>query len=117
MARDTDTIEHTRHRTKTKLETPWTEPASLTCHFVLRKLYTEPSISAFYQISINWAKWFYRRFFLIGQSQTRTVYAGHISCTIGSKNGYFVHDLSYIIPTKNQFIVRPGSRGEIQVFF
>jgi hypothetical protein len=43
------------------------------------------------------------KIFLIGQSQTRNVYVGHISCTIGSKNGYFVHDLSYIIPTKNQF--------------
>jgi hypothetical protein len=32
---------------------------------------------------------------------------------MGSKNGYFVDDLSYIIPTKNQFIVRPGSRGEM----
>jgi hypothetical protein len=33
MARDTDNIEHTRHRTKTTLETQWTEPASLTCHY------------------------------------------------------------------------------------
>ena len=46
----------------------------------------------------------------------RNVYVGHISCTIGSKNRYFVDDLSYIIPTKNQFIVRPGSRGEMLFF-
>jgi hypothetical protein len=31
---------------------------SLTCHFVLKKLYTEPSKGASYQISINLAKWF-----------------------------------------------------------
>ena len=42
----------------TELEAQWAEPVSLTCHFVLRKLYTEPSISASYQISINVAKWF-----------------------------------------------------------
>jgi len=51
-------IEYTRHRMKTKPETQWTEPASLICHFALRKLYTEPSIGAFNQISINLAKWF-----------------------------------------------------------
>jgi hypothetical protein len=35
------------------------EPVSLTCHFALRKLYTEPSIiGGSYQISINLAKWF-----------------------------------------------------------
>jgi len=50
QSRDTDNIEHTRHRRKTKPEIQWTEPASLTCHFVLRKLYTEPSMCAFYQI-------------------------------------------------------------------
>jgi hypothetical protein len=35
------------------------------------KLYTEPSIGAFYQISINMAKWFNFRedFFLVGQSE------------------------------------------------
>ena len=32
------------------------EPASLTCHFVLRKLYSEPSIGVSYQNSINLAK-------------------------------------------------------------
>jgi hypothetical protein len=41
-----------------KLEAQWAEPVSLTCHSVLRKLYTEHSIGASYQISINLAKWF-----------------------------------------------------------
>jgi hypothetical protein len=41
-----------------KLEAQWAEPVLLTCHFVLRQLYTKPSIGASYQISINLAKWF-----------------------------------------------------------
>ena len=41
-----------------KLDAQWAEPVSLTCHFVLRKLYSEPSIGASYQISINLAKRF-----------------------------------------------------------
>jgi hypothetical protein len=46
-----------------KLEAQLAKPESPTCYFVLRKLYTEHSIGASYQISINLAKWFYRRFF------------------------------------------------------
>jgi hypothetical protein len=41
-----------------KLEAHWDESVSLTYHFVLRKLYTEPSIGASHQIPINFAKWF-----------------------------------------------------------
>jgi len=41
-----------------KLEAHWAESVSLTYHFVLRKLYTEPSIGASHQIPINFAKWF-----------------------------------------------------------
>ena len=42
---------------------------ALTCHFVLSKLYSEPSIGASYQISINLAKWFQRRFFVANNKQ------------------------------------------------
>ena len=41
-----------------RLEVQRAEPVSLTCHFVFRNLYTEPSIGASYQISINLAKCF-----------------------------------------------------------
>ena len=44
-------------------KTQWAEPVSLTRHFVLRKLYTEASICASYQISSNLAKWFRGGFF------------------------------------------------------
>jgi hypothetical protein len=67
------------------LEAQWNKPVSLTCHFALRKFDTEPSKGASYQISINLAKWFERRFFQIGQSQARTAYGGHISCMNGTK--------------------------------
>ena len=33
----------------------------LTCHSVLRKLYTEPSIDASYKVLVHLAKWFQRR--------------------------------------------------------
>jgi hypothetical protein len=37
---------------------------------------------------------------LIGQSQTRTAYGGHISCMISTKYGNFEQDLPYSILTK-----------------
>ena len=77
-----------------------TRGMSLTCHFVLRKLYTGHFIGASYQISINLAKWFLRKKKLIGQSQTRTAYGDHISCMIGMKYGNFAQDLPCIIPIK-----------------
>ena len=38
------------------LEGQWVEPVLLTFHCVLRKLYTETSIGAYYLISTNFAK-------------------------------------------------------------
>ena len=72
---------------------------SPTCYFALRKLYTEHSIGAFYQNSINLAKWFYRKFFQLANNKQELL-CGHIGCTIGTKYGNFVQDLQYIIQTK-----------------
>jgi hypothetical protein len=36
------------------LEAQWAKPLSLTCHFVLRKLYTEHSIDISYQYQLTW---------------------------------------------------------------
>ena len=62
-----------------KLEAQPTEPVSLTFHYVLRKLNTEPSIGASHQISVHLAKQFQRRRFLeINQPETRIAYGSHV---------------------------------------
>jgi hypothetical protein len=52
---------------------------SLTFHFALRKLNTEPSIGASHQIFIQMAKQFQRRRFKeIYQPETRITYGSHV---------------------------------------
>ena len=60
---------------------------SLTFHFVLRKLYTEPFIGASYQVMVYLAKQFQRRrFFLeINQSETMIACSGYVCYRIGTK--------------------------------
>jgi hypothetical protein len=45
----------------------------------MSSLYREPSIDASCQVSVHLAKWLQkRRIFLIGQSETRVAYGGHV---------------------------------------
>jgi hypothetical protein len=44
----------------------------------MSNLYRGPAIDASYQVSVHLAKRFQSRFFLIGQSETRIAYGGHV---------------------------------------
>jgi hypothetical protein len=54
-------------------------PCLLTDRDEMSNLYRGPAIDASYQVSVHLAKQFQRRrFFKIGQSETRIVYGGHV---------------------------------------
>jgi hypothetical protein len=56
------------------------------------------------------------KIYSIGQSQTRTLYGGHISCMIGTTYGKCVQNLPYIIPKlKQKFPPKPF--GQIKQHF
>jgi hypothetical protein len=49
----------------------------------MSNLYRGPSIDAFYQVSVHLALRFWRRFFLIGQLETRIACGSHVCTRIG----------------------------------
>jgi hypothetical protein len=53
----------------------------------LRKLNTEPSIDASYQVLVHLAKQFQRRFLKINQSKTSIAYGGHVCLQINPYRG------------------------------
>ena len=53
-------------------------PCLLTDQDKMSNRFRGPSIDALYQVSIQLAKQFQRRFLEIGQSKTRITYGGHV---------------------------------------
>jgi hypothetical protein len=60
----------------------------------MSNLYRGPSRDAPYQVSVHLAQWFQkRRFFKIGQSETRIACGGHVCKWIRTKLAIFIEDL------------------------
>ena len=53
-------------------------PCLITDRDEMSNLYRGPAIDASYQVLVHLAKWFQRRFSLIGQSETIIAYGGHV---------------------------------------
>ena len=78
-------------------------PCLLTDRNEMNNLYRGPSIDASYQLSVHLAKEFQRRrFFKIGQSETRIACVGHVCKWIRTKRAIFREDLLQMLPTKFQ---------------
>jgi hypothetical protein len=85
----------------------------LTDRSEMSNLYRDPSIDASYQVLVHLAKRFQRRrFFKIGQSETRIACGGQVCQRIGTKCATFREDCPYMLPTKFRFIWPNGFRGE-----
>ena len=93
-----------------KLEAQWAEPVSLTFHSALRKLNTEPSIGASYQILVHLATQFHRRR-LFRNRPTRNKNCLWWPCLL-TNWAIFIEDLPRMSPTKFRFIWESGFRGE-----
>ena len=61
-------------------------PCLITNRDEMSNIYRGHAIDASYHASVHLAKWFQRRrFFLIGQPETRIAYGGHVCKWIGTK--------------------------------
>jgi hypothetical protein len=85
-------------------------PCLLTDRDEMSNPYRGPPIDAFYQ---DLAKRFQRRIvFKIDQSKSRIALWGHVYQRIGKEWAIFIQDLTWMLPTKIQFIWPRVCRGE-----